>query len=81
MPHNMHTNSSNTLISTGLRLLAAAVVSALMLIFSVEAAGLGKLTLLCPPMGQPLRVEIDLTTVSADEASGLVAKLASIETY
>ncbi|WP_164840444.1 FimV family protein [Collimonas arenae] len=76
----MHTNSSNTLISTGLKTLTAAVVSALMLISTAEAAGLGKLTVLSS-LGQPLRAEIELTAVSPDEADGLVAKLASPETY
>ncbi len=80
MPQNMHMNSSNTLISTGLKTLTAAVVSALILISSAEAAGLGKLTVLSS-LGQPLRAEIELTAVSPDEADGLTAKLASPETY
>ncbi|WP_374000849.1 FimV/HubP family polar landmark protein [Massilia sp. CFBP 13647] len=45
-----------------------------------NAAGLGKLTVLSA-LGQPLRAEIELTAVSSDEASNLVAKLASPEAY
>ncbi|AIY41907.1 putative type iv pilus assembly fimv-related transmembrane protein [Collimonas arenae] len=80
MPHNMHLNSSNKFISTGLKTLTAAVVSTLLMVSNVEAAGLGKLTVLSS-LGQPLRAEIELTSVSSDEAGGLVAKLASPETY
>jgi pilus assembly protein FimV len=80
MPHNMHPNSSNKFISTGLKTLTAAVVSTLLMVSNVEAAGLGKLTVLSS-LGQPLRAEIELTSVSQDEAGGLVAKLASAETY
>ncbi|WP_442781830.1 FimV/HubP family polar landmark protein [Collimonas fungivorans] len=80
MPHNMHLNSSNKFISTGLKTLTAAVVSTLLMVSNVDAAGLGKLTVLSS-LGQPLRAEIELTSVSADEAGGLVAKLASPETY
>ncbi len=45
-----------------------------------NAAGLGKLTVLSA-LGQPLRAEIELTAVSNDEASHLVAKLASPDAY
>jgi pilus assembly protein FimV len=76
----MHLNSSNKFISTGLKTLTAAVVSAMLMISSAEAAGLGKLTVLSS-LGQPLRAEIELTSVSQDEAGTLVAKLASPETY
>ncbi|GIZ52409.1 FimV/HubP family polar landmark protein [Noviherbaspirillum aridicola] len=62
-----------------LKTLSAAVVSAL--VFSnAYAAGLGKLTVLSP-LGQPLRAEIELTSVSKEEAGNLVAKLASPETF
>ncbi|WP_370660005.1 type IV pilus assembly protein FimV, partial [Massilia horti] len=44
------------------------------------AAGLGKLTVLSA-LGQPLRAEIELTSVSGDEAAGLVAKLASPDAF
>jgi pilus assembly protein FimV len=47
---------------------------------AANAAGLGKLTVLSA-LGQPLRAEIELTAVSGDEASGLVAKLASADAF
>ncbi|MTV41963.1 pilus assembly protein FimV, partial [Duganella radicis] len=47
---------------------------------SANAAGLGKLTVLSS-LGQPLRAEIELTAVSADEASALVARLAPTDAF
>lgn len=69
-------------MSSALRTLTAAVASAVLLTSAATAAaaGLGKLTVLSA-LGQPLRAEIELTSVSADEAAGLVAKLASPEAY
>ncbi|WP_326857986.1 FimV/HubP family polar landmark protein [Noviherbaspirillum sp.] len=62
-----------------LKTVSAAVVSAL--IFSnAYAAGLGKLTVLSS-LGQPLRAEIELTSVGKDEAGALIAKLASPEAF
>jgi pilus assembly protein FimV len=66
--------------SSALKKLTAAVASALILSSAAHAAGLGKLTVLSA-LGQPLRAEIELTAVSSDEASGLVAKLASPEAF
>jgi pilus assembly protein FimV len=66
--------------SSALKKLTAAVASALVLSSAAHAAGLGKLTVLSA-LGQPLRAEIELTAVSSDEASGLVAKLASAEAF
>ena len=45
-----------------------------------EAAGLGRLTVQSG-LGQPLRAEIDLTSVSREEASSLSARLASPDAY
>ena len=45
-----------------------------------EAAGLGRLTVQSG-LGQPLRAEIDLTSVSREEASSLAARLASPDAY
>lgn len=65
--------------SFNLKTLSAAVVSAL--IFSnAYAAGLGKLTVLSS-LGQPLRAEIELTSVSKEEAGSLVPKLASPDAF
>jgi pilus assembly protein FimV len=66
--------------SSALKKLTAAVASALVLSSAAHAAGLGKLTVLSA-LGQPLRAEIELTAVSSNEASGLVAKLASPEAF
>ena len=67
-------------MSSALKTLTAAVASAVLLTSAATAAGLGKLTVLSA-LGQPLRAEIELTSVSADEAPGLVAKLASPDAY
>ncbi|WP_229499224.1 FimV/HubP family polar landmark protein [Pseudoduganella ginsengisoli] len=45
-----------------------------------NAAGLGKLTVLSS-LGQPLRAEIELTAVGAEESSDLTAKLAPAEAF
>lgn len=66
--------------SSALKKLTAAVASALVLTSAAHAAGLGKLTVLSA-LGQPLRAEIELTSVSPEEASGLVAKLASPDAF
>jgi pilus assembly protein FimV len=63
-----------------LKTLTSAVASAVLLSSSAYAAGLGKLTVLSS-LGQPLRAEIELTSVSSDEASGLVAKVAPAEAF
>jgi pilus assembly protein FimV len=66
--------------SSALKQLTAAVASALVLSSAAHAAGLGKLTVLSA-LGQPLRAEIELTAVSSEEASALVAKLASADAF
>jgi pilus assembly protein FimV len=47
---------------------------------AANAAGLGKLTVLSS-LGQPLKAEIELTAVSADEAGAIVAKLAPADAF
>ncbi|WP_343732238.1 FimV/HubP family polar landmark protein [Duganella sp.] len=47
---------------------------------SANAAGLGKLTVLSA-LGQPLRAEIELTAVTPEEASALVARLAPADAF
>ncbi|HEY8606791.1 MAG TPA: FimV/HubP family polar landmark protein [Noviherbaspirillum sp.] len=79
MPSNLHPDKRPARGSFSLKTISAAVVSAL--VFSnAYAAGLGRLTVLSP-LGQPLRAEIELTSVSKDEAGNLVAKLASPEAF
>ncbi|WP_225984513.1 FimV/HubP family polar landmark protein [Noviherbaspirillum aerium] len=62
-----------------MKTISAAVASAL-LFSSSYAAGLGKLTVLSS-LGQPLRAEIELTSVSKGELGSLTARLASPETF
>ncbi|MDB5918190.1 MAG: hypothetical protein JWR40_2424 [Massilia sp.] len=67
-------------MSLALRALYGAVASAVFFSSAAYAAGLGKLTVLSA-LGQPLRAEIELTAVSNEEASGLVAKLAPADAF
>jgi pilus assembly protein FimV len=66
--------------SFALKACTAAVASAVLLSSAAHAAGLGKLTVLSA-LGQPLRAEIELTSVSSEEAAGLAAKLASADAF
>ncbi|HEY6772405.1 MAG TPA: FimV/HubP family polar landmark protein [Oxalicibacterium sp.] len=59
--------------------MSAALLSAAML-SNVYAAGLGKLTVLSS-LGQPLRAEIELTSVEPDELGTLVPRLAPADAY
>jgi pilus assembly protein FimV len=63
-----------------LKRLSVAVSLALALPVSAHAANLGKLTVLSS-LGQPLRAEIELTSVSKDEEGKLVARLANGEAF
>jgi pilus assembly protein FimV len=74
----VHTRPS--IVSFALKTITSAVAGAVLVAASANAAGLGKLTVLSA-LGQPLRAEIELTAVSADDASGLVAKLAPVEAF
>ena len=67
-------------MSLALKTLFGAVASAVLASSAAYAAGLGKLTVLSS-LGQPLRAEIELTAVSNEEASGLVAKLAPPDAF
>src|SRR5437868_4672899 len=76
----MHLKTRPRILSLALKSLTGAVAGAVLFSSAAYAAGLGKLTVLSS-LGQPLRAEIELTAVSADEASGLVAKLASPDAF
>jgi pilus assembly protein FimV len=76
----MHFNQRPLILSSALKTLAAAVASAVLLTSTAHAAGLGRLTVLSA-LGQPLRAEIELTSVSSEEANGLVAKLANPDAF
>jgi pilus assembly protein FimV len=79
MPRKMHSHFQSPSPLFNLKTLSAAVISAL-LMTSAGAAGLGKLTVLSS-LGQPLRAEIELTSVSKEEAGALTAKLASSDAF
>jgi pilus assembly protein FimV len=69
-----------SIVSFALKTLTSAVAGAVLLSAAANAAGLGKLTVLSS-LGQPLRAEIELTAVTPEEASGLVAQLASADAF
>jgi pilus assembly protein FimV len=77
----MPVQKTSKVASFALKTLTSAVLSSVVLLpYAAEAAGLGKLTVLSS-LGQPLRAEIELTAVTSEEASELVAKLASPEAF
>ncbi|MDP5008498.1 MAG: LysM peptidoglycan-binding domain-containing protein, partial [Glaciimonas sp.] len=80
--HHQHSIKS---ISGGSRkfsatLISSAVLSALVFMSGAHAASFGKLTVLSS-LGQPLRAEIELTSVAKEEEWQLTAKLASPDVY
>ena len=79
MPLTMQRRGSPQLASFTLKTLSAAVLAA-SLLSTATAAGLGQLTVLSS-LGQPLNAEIELTSVSRDEAGNLSAKLASVDAF
>lgn len=80
MPEKMPVNTRSKALSFNLRLISAAVASALLFSNAAYAAGLGKLTVLSS-LGQPLHAEIELTSVSKEESGSLAVKLASVEAF
>jgi pilus assembly protein FimV len=79
MPSKMHSNKCPTFGTFHLKTISAAIATAL-LFSNASAAGLGKLAVLSS-LGQPLRAEIELTSVSKDEVGALNAKLASSDAF
>ncbi len=79
MPSNMHSTKCPASGTFHLKTISAAIATAL-LFSNASAAGLGKLAVLSS-LGQPLRAEIELTSVSKDEVGALTAKLASGEAF
>ncbi len=67
-------------LSLSLKTLSASVACAVLMFSNAQAAGLGKLTVLSA-LGQPLRAEIELNSVTPEEAGSLVAKLATPEAF
>lgn len=76
----MRLNTRSKITSFALKTLSGAIASAVFLSSAAYAAGLGKLTVLSS-LGQPLNAEIELTSVSADEAGALTAKLAPVDAF
>ncbi len=79
MPTKLRLNTRPKSVSCSLRTLSAAVMLALTMA-DASAAGLGKLTVLSA-LGQPLRAEIELTAVGADEATQLAPRLAPADAF
>ncbi|MDB5840594.1 MAG: fimV, partial [Herminiimonas sp.] len=79
MPHKMNVEPNPKMLSFRLKALGAAVISAVVL-SNAGAAGLGKLTVLSA-LGQPLNAEIELTSVTTEEAGSLVVRLASADAF
>jgi pilus assembly protein FimV len=81
MPIKLHSNKRSKVVAAGMKTANAAIMTAVVLLSSsAHAVGLGKLTVLSS-LGQPLRAEIELTSVSKEEASALTARLAPLEAY
>jgi pilus assembly protein FimV len=77
----MPVQKTSKVASFALKTLTSAVLSSVVLMTpTAYAAGLGKLTVLSS-LGQPLRAEIELTSVTPEEASELVAKLATPDAF
>jgi len=74
----MHRIISTTPPSFAIKALTAVIAA--LAFTGVNAAGLGKLTVLSS-LGQPLRAEIELNSVTKDEAGSLVARLASAQAF
>ena len=62
------------------KIVCLALVLSCLMFSSVNAAGLGKLTVLSA-LGQPLRAEIELTSVTKDDVGNISPKLANMEIF
>ena len=80
MPSKYENRKTNRFLITP-RKLAVAVALALATSTSlVNAAGLGRLTVQSA-LGQPLRAEVEITSLSKEEANALSVKLATAEAF
>jgi pilus assembly protein FimV len=75
--HNYKKSSTNFF---GRNILKTAALTSLLVFSNAYATGLGKLTVLSS-LGQPLKAEIELTSVNRDEIASLVPKISSVETF
>ena len=80
MPLRMHTYMRKSFSSLAVKAFLSAFALCVLTLTSVHAAGLGKLTVLSA-LGQPLRAEIELTSVTREEVGNIVVKLASYDDY
>ena len=81
MPDRIARSQSSRARVRSSRRLASAVALALAAgAGSAAAAGLGRLTVQSA-LGQPLRAEVEITSVSRDEATNLAARLASVDAF
>jgi len=62
------------------RLVSAVFIALASMSLQLEAAGLGRLTVQSG-LGQPLRAEVEVTSLSREEAQSLTARLASAEAF
>jgi len=69
-----------TFFPTAVRAVSSVLVLSALAFSGAHAAGLGKLTVLSS-LGQPLKAEIELTSVSKDDAGSIGAKLASMDAF
>ena len=76
----MQSNMRNFSTSSAVKAFLSSLALFVMVLSSAHAAGLGKLTVLSS-LGQPLRAEIELTSVAAEEVDSIVVKLASFDAY
>jgi pilus assembly protein FimV len=76
----MPVNTNKKLARSQMKTLSAALALAMALPLGAQAAALGKLTVLSA-LGQPLRAEIEVTSVAAAEAGKLTARLAPAEAF
>ena len=76
----MHNYKKSSINFFGRNILKTAALSSLLVFSNAYATGLGKLTVLSS-LGQPLRAEIELTSINKDEIASLVPKISSVETF
>lgn len=80
MRSKMHTNMRKSFSGFAFKALTSIFALFVLTLASAHAAGLGKLTVLSS-LGQPLRAEIELTSVATNEVGTIVIKVASHDAY
>lgn len=80
MLYKMHNYKKTPVNFFGNKIVKAAALSSLLVFSNAYATGLGKLTVLSS-LGQPLKAEIELTSVNKEDVASLVPKISSLETF